>query len=101
VSVYYSGARTRYSNNFNKQRYAGSKAKSDSMLTDDTSNTSVSESIVSTASAIYGDDITNDLSNDYDKPKSLLDFSQDNILNGIIFSEILGKPRARKNWRYR
>lgn len=49
------------------------------------------------ASPIYDGDISNSSSDDYshEELNNILDFNYKNVLRGIIFSEILGKPRAR------
>ncbi|HHV98855.1 MAG TPA: hypothetical protein GXX36_04665 [Clostridiaceae bacterium] len=102
----YNGVRSRYRKNSYNQRTTGSKAKNGFVATDDISDISdstISGDLVSAGSAIYDQDLTHDLANNYNYERSdnIFNFSRDNILRGIIFSEILGEPRAKKNWRCR
>ena len=34
------------------------------------------------------------------KPQMKLKFNQENLLMGILYSEILGPPKSRRNYRY-
>lgn len=106
MSLNNSSARLRYRRQSGNQKFMDSKAKTDSVSTDDSSydtSSSVSERLVDTGSSIYDSDITNTSSNNYDYKgqNDIFNFSKDKILSGIIFSEILGEPRAKRNWRNR
>jgi len=99
----YSSARLKYRKKYNNQKITGSNLLNDYVAADVTSNSTVSEDLVSTGSAVYDDDITNNSSFNHNSgwSESIFNFSHDNILSGIIFSEILGRPRAKRSWRNR
>lgn len=57
----------------------------------------------SSGPAVYKEEVANispDIIN-YGKTNSIFSFNRENILFGIIFSEILGEPRSRKYMRKR
>ncbi len=60
-----------------------------------------SHSSTSSGSAAHVKEVTSipPNTNNYGKTKSIFNFNRDNILYGIIFSEILGEPRSKKYMR--
>ena len=100
---YNSNSSYKYNKNIpnDSQEFSESKAINDSAPADDTSNLSFSGHSSSSSSTAYGEDITNTPSDNhnYRRPSSIFNFNRGNILSGIIFSEILGEPLAKRNMR--